>query len=174
MTVPHPAGGLERQLDLLQAVSCVAWADGSMDEKERALLEQLVDRLIAASQQEASRDEVRHLASWLQTPEQLEAVLPRIQARGDGALVVKLAHMMAMASQGPNDASVINAQERVAYRALVEQLGLDEQTVSEAEWAARQEMTTGRSFLQLLGHALAGFGAWPSTDTLENPAMRWL
>ncbi len=170
MAAPNPDAGRERQLDLLQVVCCVAWADGTVDEKERQLLEQIVDRLNA----ESARQEARQLASWLQTPEQLEQVIPRIREHGDGPLAVKLAHMMAMASQGPDDDGLINPQERAAYRQLVENLGLDAKTVEEAEWAARDELATGRSFWQLLGDAMAAFGAWPTPEVLDNPAMRWL
>lgn len=170
MASSSPDAGRERQLDLLQVVCCVAWADGTMDEKERQLLEQMVDRLNA----EANREDARQLASWLQTPEQLESVIPRIRAHGDGPLAVKLAHMMAMVSQGPDDTSLINPQERAAYRQLVENLGLDPKVVEEAEWAGRQELASGRSFWQLLGDAMTAFGAWPAPEVLDNPAMRWL
>jgi len=174
MASPSSDAGRERQLDLLQVVSCVAWADGSVDEKERQLLEQIVDRLAADSEQQETLEEARQLASWIQKPELLDAVIPRIRVHGDGALAVKLAHMMAMASQGPGDQSLINAQERAAYRGLVEKLELDNAVVEEAEWAARQELASGRSFLHLLGDAMASFGAWPAPEVLDNPAMRWL
>lgn len=174
MAESAPQTDRQRQLDLLQAVSCVAWADGSVDEKERQLLEQLVERLSSDGEQENARESARHLASWIQTSEQLEAVIPRIRANGDGQLAVKLAHMMAMVSRGPDDQSLINADERLAYRGLVERLELDEDTVQEAEWAARHDLASGRSFLQLLGDAMASFGAWPSQEVLNNPAMRWL
>lgn len=170
MAEPTPDAGRKRQLDLLQVVCCVAWADGHIDEKERALLGQIVNRLSGNE----GIEEANQLASWAQTPEQLDAVLPRIRANGDGALAVKLAHMMAMASQGPDDAELINPQERLAYRRLVESLGLDAQQVEEAEWAGRQDLASGRSFWQLLGDAMAAFGAWPSPEVLDNPAMRWL
>ncbi len=169
MAAPTPETGRARQLDLLQVVCCVAWADGTMDQKERALFEQIVNQLASTAQEEVSQ-----LAGWMQTPEQLDAVIPRIRTNGDGPLAVKLAHMMAMASQGENDPSPINPQERVAYRALVEKLGLDDKAVEEAEWAARQELASGRSFWQLLGDAMGVFGAWPSPEVLDNPAMRWL
>ena len=171
MAAPSPDAGRERQLDLLQVVCCVAWADGSVDDKERQVLERIVDLL---SGEEGEREEARQLSSWMQKPELMDEVIPRIRARGDGALAVKLAQMMAMASQGPGTEDLISSGERVAYRRLVDGLGLDATTVEEAEWAARQDLARGRSFWQLLGDAMTAFGAWPSPEVLDNPAMRWL
>ena len=171
MAAPSPDAGRARQLDLLQVVCCVAWADGSVDDKERELLERIVDQLAG---EEGQRDEARQLASWMQKPELMDEAIPRIRAHGDGAMAVKLAQMMAMASQGPGDEQLISPGERVAYRRLVDGLELDANTVEEAEWAARQELASGRSFWQLLGDAMASFGAWPAPEVLDNPAMQWL
>jgi hypothetical protein len=175
-STPDPSRG--RQLDLLQVVCCLAWADGSVDGKERQLLEQIVKQVAGAvtpdSQEALPHDQARQLAAWEQGPEQLDAVVPRIRAQGDGALAVKLAHMMALASQRPEDSSAINPEERLAYRRLVEGLGLGADEVEEAEWAARQELASGRSFWTLLGDALSAFGAWPAPEVLDNPAMQWL
>lgn len=171
MAAPTPEVGRKRQLDLLQVVCCVAWADGSVDEQERQLLERIVDQLSAEA---GEREQARQLASWMQTPELMDEVIPRIRAHGDGALAVKLAQMMAMASQGPGDDLPISPGERVAYRRLVDGLGLDATTVDEAEWAARQELASGRSFWQLLGRTMASLGTWPAPEVLDNPAMRWL
>ena len=171
MAAPSPDAGRERQLDLLQVVCCVAWADGSVDGRERQLLERIVDQLAA---EEGEREEARKLASWMQKPELMDEVIPRIRAHGDGALAVKLAQMMALASQGPSDDLPISPGERVAYRRLVEGLQLDATTVDEAEWAARQELASGHGFWHLLGRTMASLGAWPAPDVLDNPAMRWL
>ncbi len=171
MAAPSPDAGRARQLDLLQVVCCVAWADGSVDDKERQLLERIVDQLASGEEQ---REVARQLASWVQTPELMDAAIPRIRANGDGALAVKLAQMMAMASKGPRDEQLITPGERAAYRRLLDGLGLDDASVQEAEWAARQELESGRSVWQLLGDALASFGAWPAPEVLDNPAMQWL
>ena len=56
----------------------------------------------------------------------------------------------------------------------MEGLGLSESQIQEAEWAAEQELASGRNVWSLIGDALSGLGAWPSSEMLEKPGIQWL
>jgi uncharacterized tellurite resistance protein B-like protein len=165
----------ERQLDLLRVVCCVAWADGDVSADEKRLLEKLVAKYFpCGAGSEANQEAARQLAAWTVEAAVLEEVLPRLSIREDRALAVKLSYMMAKVGQRPQDNSPINPAEKALYRQLVEALGLSESEVKEAEWAAEQELSSGKGLWAALGAAFAGLGAWPSQEMLETPGMQWL
>jgi hypothetical protein len=100
--------------------------------------------------------------------------MARLTVAEDRLLALKLAYMMARVSQRPEDSAAINPQEKALYRRLVEGLRLTEAEVKEAEWAAEQDLSSGKGIWALLGAAFAGLGAWPSQEMLETPGMQWL
>ncbi len=88
--------------------------------------------------------------------------------------MVSLAFQMACSSQAPEEASAINAAERVAYRRLLEALNLPEAQVQEAEWAAHQALKETPALIDRLNQLLFGWGAWPSIEALEASGTSWL
>lgn len=165
----------ERQLDLLRIVCSVAWADGDVSQEEKRLLEKLVAQYFPTTEGLGAQEQAaRQLAAWSLDTTLLDAVIERLDRDEDRWLALKLAHMMARVSQRPGDDSAINPQEKALYRRLVDGLGLSETQVQEAEWAAEQELSSGKGVWALLGSALSGLGAWPTTEMLETPGMQWL
>lgn len=165
----------ERQLDVLRIICSVAWADGEVSAQEKQLLERLVAQYFPTTDgSEATAEAARQLSAWTQGGAVLQEVIPRLGAEEDRLLAVKLAYMMARVGQRPQDSSSINPEEKALYRQLVEGLGLSDDQVREAEWAAEQELATGQGVWALLGAALSGLGAWPTTEMLETPGMQWL
>jgi uncharacterized tellurite resistance protein B-like protein len=165
----------DHQLDLLRIVCCVAWADGDVSADEKRLLEKLVAQYFPGSNGASSTEEAaRQLAAWSLDDTVLEEAIRRLDSEEDRVLALKLANMMARVSQRPEDTSPINAQEKALYRRLVESLGLSENQVKEAEWAAEQDLASGKGVWAMLGAALSGLGAWPTTEMLETPGMQWL
>ena len=169
------ASDRERQLDLLQIVCCVAWVDGDVSAEEKRLLEQVVARYFSAEDgADASEEAARLLAAWTVDGALLDELIARLTVAEDRLLALKLAYMMARVSQRPEDSAAINPQEKALYRQLVEGLRLTEAEVQEAEWAAEQELSSGKGIWALLGAAFSGLGAWPSQEMLETPGMQWL
>lgn len=165
----------ERQLDLLRVACCVAWADGDVSSQEKRLLEQLVARYFPSEDGTDALEEAgRQLAAWTMDGAPLDALLQRLTVAEDRLLALKLAYMMARVSQRPEDTSPINPEEKVLYRRLVDELRLTEAEVKEAEWAAEQELSSGKGIWAVLGAAFSGLGAWPSQEMLETPGMQWL
>lgn len=165
----------DRQLDLLRIVCCVAWADGDVSADEKRLLEKLVAQYFPGSEgSNPSEEAARQLAAWSLDDTVLEEAIRSLESEEDRLLALKLANMMARVGQRPEDTSPINAQEKAVYRRLVEGLGLSETQVQEAEWAAEQDLASGKGVWAMLGAALSGLGAWPTTEMLETPGMQWL
>lgn len=174
----HPLDQLSTaQRALLRIVCWVAWADGDFADEERQLLETLVFRLMPpevgiAEAEDAFRSLV---AEQLQTID-LEALVAELGDSDERQLTVKLAVQMLAVNQRPDDNAPVNPAEKQAYRRLLEALQLPEGEVEEAEWAARQELQQKRGVLEVLGMALAGWGAWPSIEAEGGhlPPGYWL
>lgn len=163
---PHPLQQLsDPQRALLRIVCWVAWADGDFAEEERELLEKLVFRLLPPEVGVAEAEDAYRalVAEQLQTVE-IAALVAQLQTSDERQLAVKLAVQMLAVNQRPGDDAPVNPAEKQAYRRLLEALALPDAEVAEAEWAARRELEQKRSLLEVIGMALAGWGAWPALD----------
>jgi hypothetical protein len=177
-TPAHPFDHLSpSQRALLRIVCWVAWADGDFAPEERQLLNTVVARSFA-SDPGASRS--AELVEAL-TSEHLQgadpaALVADLADADTRQLAVKLALQMVSIQQRPTDTEPVNPQEKQAYRRLIEALGLPENEVEQAEWAARQELQHKRGPLDILAAAFAGQGAWPSPQELDPqlPLGYWL
>jgi len=173
MTSPDPrppALMTPAQRALLRLACWVAMADGDFADQERQLLEKAVARM----QPDQAADTVHALAAEALQPPDLEALVAALGTADERQLAAKLAFQMACVNQRPDDTAAINAAEKQAYRRLVELLALPEAQLAEAEWAAQQELQQRRGLLELIGSALAGFGAWPALEGDELPPGYWL
>jgi uncharacterized tellurite resistance protein B-like protein len=166
----------QRQLDLLRIVCCVAWADGDVSEQERQLLERLVGQYFPephGEEGESILSAARQLAAWTQELSALEELVPRLTLPEDRLLALKLSYLMARIDRQSPQQSSINAQEKRAYRRLVELCDLPEDEVREAEWAAERELGERRSPWDQLSDAFSSLGAWPSPETLGRLNVGW-
>lgn len=167
------------QRALLRIVCWVAWADGDFAEEERELLEKLVFRLVPpeVSVVEAE-DTYRALVAEQLQQVDLEALVAELHSGDERQLAVKLAVQMLAVNQRPVDDAPVNPAEKQAYRRLLEALQLPDDEVAEAEWAARREREQKPGLLEVIGTALAGWGAWPALvdangDVIAPPGY-WL
>lgn len=177
-TANHPLDALTpSQRALLRIVCWVAWADGDVAAEERELLEKVVARLLQRDDDQATAEAAgRELAIDPVQSLDLEQLVAALDGADARQLAVKLALQMVSISQRPGDAAAINANEKQAYRRLLEVLALPDAEVEQAEWAARQELGQGRSLMEVLGAALERFGAWPAAEQLDPglPMGYWL
>jgi uncharacterized membrane protein YebE (DUF533 family) len=177
-SVTHPLDQLSAaQRALLRIVCWVAWADGDFADEERQLLETLVFRLMPPEVGIAEAEDAFRslLAEQLQSID-LEALVAELGDSDERQLTVKLAVQMLAVNQRPDDNAPVNPAEKQAYRRLLEALQLPEAEVAEAEWAARQDLQQKRGVLEVIGMALAGWGAWPSIEAEggQLPPGYWL
>jgi hypothetical protein len=157
---------------LLRLLCCIAWSDGEVSTKERELLESLATQVLLTEQEKAdAAAEVNSLVAETLGPQALDALIPRIEGHDQKQLALKLAFMVIRISQEPGESSPINAQEKAAYRRLVDGLGLPEGEVQEAEWAAEQELRQHNNLWSLLAARFSGLGAWPDDALLASPDL---
>jgi tellurite resistance protein len=157
-------------LALLRILCCVAWSDGEVSSEEKALLHGLAQgALLPQQDQVAASDALEVWTAEAVRPEALDALLPLLGSEDERQLAVKLAYQVITISRLSGDTSPVNAAEKVAYRRLVDAVGLTPTQVQEAEWAAQQEMGSHSSLLALLASRFRSLGAWPADDLLEQP-----
>ncbi len=157
---------------LLRLLCCIAWSDGEVSDKERELLQSLATEVLLTEEEKAeAAAEVSSLVEDTLGLPALEALIPLIQGHDQKQLALKLAYMVIRISREPGDSSTINAREKIAYRRLVEGLGLPDGEVQEAEWAAEQDLRQHTNLWSLLAGRFANFGAWPDDALLASPDL---
>ena len=159
-------------LDLLTLICCVAWSDGEFSGEERRLLEHLVQQHVITtdSGQPVSEQALAALADQALPLDLIERLVPRL-GPDDRQLALKLAYQMVRSDRRPGDSSSINAEEKVAYRRLVEALGLAEEDIAETEWMAEQELGKRQgNWLAVLAERFGSLGSWPSPELLQDPS----
>lgn len=121
--IPSSPSITPSQMNLLRAVTAMAWSDGSLDREEADLIVNLLSSLFSAqpSRQQALRQELRE---YLMQDIPLEEVIPKLQNLEERELVMWLGYeVMRVSSRSPEEAK-INQDEVVAYQKLVGLLDL--------------------------------------------------
>jgi hypothetical protein len=138
-------------LDLLRILCCVAWSDGDFSPQEKALLGDLLHRYFPSEAgHPAATEAVEDLVASAAPLEMLDELAPRLGSAEDRQLALKLAYQMIRVGQRPGDDSSINPREKVAYRRLVDGLGLSETEIEQVEWAAEQDLPRSMGLLGIL------------------------
>ena len=169
MADPTPSAALSPgQVTLLRIVCTVAWADGECSPAERELLAELVARhqLGAGPMPLGEAGLEAFLAERLPVTA-LADLVGQLSSSEDRELALKLSYMMVRVGRRSPGEPSINAQERVAYRSLVELLGLGEERIREIEWAAEADLPRKHGLAQLIEELTAG---WREGDDGHAPA----
>ena len=163
---------VDPDLVLLRLLCCIAWSDGEVSARERELLEKLATGVLLSERPDvdAGAEVSALVAESLDLPA-LDALIPLIEGHDQKQLALKLAYMVIRISREPGESSSINAREKLAYRRLVEGLGLPDGEVQEAEWAAEQDLRQHTNLWSLLTSRFAGLGAWPDEALLASPEL---
>jgi hypothetical protein len=152
------------QAALLRIVCTVAWADGECSRAERELLaEQVVAHLHGGSPDSLGEAQLEAFLAERLPVSGLDDLVTQLPGSDDRQLALKLSYMMVrVGRRSPAEAS-INAQERVAYRHLVELLGLEDARIQEIEWAAEADLPKKEGLAQLTA-------GWRTPDDGRGPA----
>ena len=111
----------------MRIVCTVAWADGECSSAERELLADLVARhLHGDSFSGLGETELEAFLAERLPVAGLDALVAQLSGSDARHLALKLSYMMARVGRRSPAEPSINAQERLAYRHLVELLGLDD------------------------------------------------
>ena len=105
----------------------------------------------------------------------LSSLGKQLTTHGDRCLAARIAGLVAGISRNPDDQQDINADERSAYRELIETLNLENNELEEIEFCVRQQLSEGKSLLQTIGDVLFGKDQWPDevllSMNLDIPGM---
>ena len=122
---PSPPSITPSQMNLLRAVTAMAWSDGSLDREEADLIINLLSSLFSPqpSRQQALRQELRE---YLMQDIPLDEVIPKLQNIEERELVMWLGYEVMRASARSPEEAKINQDEIVAYQKLVKLLDLSD------------------------------------------------
>ena len=156
------------QAALLRIVCTVAWADGECSTAERELLaEQVATHLHGDSPSGLGEAQLEAFLAERLPVAGLDALVAQLSGSDARQLALKLSYMMVRVGRRSPAEPSINAQERVAYRHLVELLGLEDARIQEIEWAAEADLPKKEGVAQLLAELTAG---WRSPDDGRGPS----
>ena len=131
---------------LLLIAQVIALSDGSISEEEEKMILGLPDRLGLKAVPQITQENLPELSS----------LGKQLSSHGDRCLAARIAGLVAGVSRNPDDQQDINADERKAYRELIETLSLEENELEEIEFSIRQQLSEGKSLIQTIGDALFG------------------
>lgn len=138
VSTPPPAI-TPKQMNLLRAVTAMAWSDGVLEPAEIELMATRLSQRFASdpSQQDDLAQEIRHYFDQ-QIP--LDEVLPKITEDSDRRLILKLGYLVIAASARSPEEPTVNMQEQAAFTQLVHHLGLPPETVHQVSEEAQSEL----------------------------------
>jgi hypothetical protein len=120
-----------RQMDILRAVTAMAWADGVLEPDEINLM---LDEFALLFSSQTSPDQQERfkarLKEYLGQNLPLEEVIPQINP-ADRKLVAQLAYQVINASRRRPEEPKINLEEAAAFQRLIRLLGLSDAEVEE-------------------------------------------
>ncbi|MDX2255657.1 MAG: TerB family tellurite resistance protein [Pseudanabaenaceae cyanobacterium bins.39] len=127
-----------RQMDILRAVTAMAWADGTLEPDEIRLM--LDEFAVLFAKDEDSRQSLKNrLTEYLSQNVPLEEIIPNIKKVEDREMVLKLGYQVIQSSRRNPNEPMINVDEAAAYQRLVRMLELPVETVAKIERESNTE-----------------------------------
>ena len=130
--IPPPIS--PRQMDMLRAVSAMAWSDGKLEPNEVRLMLDEFAMLFAKTDAERRSLKTR-LRDYLEQNIPLEEIVPNIQSIEDRKMTLRLGYLVIQASRRKLNEPRINLDEAAAYQRLVRILDLPSEVVADIEAA---------------------------------------
>jgi hypothetical protein len=138
-----------KQSIILSLLYWSALSDGDLDPSELEVL-RTASELFGAI--DAPTNQANHNPGEISLPivinpteDQLKKLIAHLTTEDDKQLLVKLVYQLLTCSSRSIDAEKINALEKSAYRKIVSACDLSDESLSEAEWAAKSELDDGDS-----------------------------
>jgi hypothetical protein len=152
---PSPPPINPHQMDILRAVTAMAWADGQLEPDEiRLILDQLAQ--LFASSEEEQRSLKQNLREYLGQNIPLEEVIPHLKSKEDRKLVLSLGYQVIQASRRQPGEPMVNVDEAAAYQRLKRLLKLPPDDVIDVEEEVIPDLESqeGSSIVQTLAAKL--------------------
>ncbi|MGK7910123.1 MAG: TerB family tellurite resistance protein [Synechococcus sp.] len=139
VATPPPPAISPKQMNILRAVTAMAWADGVLEPGE---IDMMASKLSAAfATDESSQAELsQKLADYFSQNVPLEEVLPKLPDEGDRRLILKLGYLTIEASARSEGEPLVNLQELDAFHKLAAMLKLPPEVIHDVSEEAKQEL----------------------------------
>ena len=139
VATPPPPAISPKQMNILRAVTAMAWADGVLEPGE---IEMMASKLsVAFATDESSQAELsRKIADYFSQNVPLEEVLPKLPDESDRRLILKLGYLTIEASARSEGEPLVNLQELDAFHKLAELLQLSPDAIHDVSEEAKQEL----------------------------------
>lgn len=118
------------QMNILRAVTAMAWADGVLEPAEISLMADKLSHHFAADPEDQA-DIAAEIESYFQQQLPLSEIIPQLTRPEDRRLVLKLSYLVIAASSRSPQEALINPQEQAAFQTLVSQLQLPPEVLEE-------------------------------------------
>ncbi len=143
-----------RQMDMLRAVSAMAWADGILEPEEIQMM--LDEFAILFAKTDSDRHSLKlQLREYLGQNIPLEEVIPNIQNFEDRKMTLRLGYQVIQSSRRNPDEPMVNLDEAAAYQRLVRILDLPPEVVADIEAAiAPPEQSQSDGIIKTLAFSL--------------------
>lgn len=156
VSTPPPPAITPQQMNLLRAVTAMAWSDGVLEPAEVDLMaRQLSQRFATAPDQQQNLAQAIREYFDQQIP--LDEVLPKLPDEADRRLILKLGYLVIAASARSPEEPMVNMQEQAAFTQLVQQLGLSPEIVHQVSEEAQAEL--GDPSVEPMEALISGFSS---------------
>ncbi|MDJ0706055.1 MAG: TerB family tellurite resistance protein [Leptolyngbyaceae cyanobacterium MO_188.B28] len=136
-TSPSPSIS-PRQMNIFRIVASMAWCDGSLCGQEADLVLKRLSELFVKepSQRESMQQELR---DYLMQNIPLEELTAKLQTQEEKEVVLKLGYEVIQVSARTPEEAHINEEEAIAYKKLVDLLGVPAEVVQRIEASVNAE-----------------------------------
>jgi uncharacterized membrane protein YebE (DUF533 family) len=126
-------------MNLLRAVTAMAWSDGALEVAEVELMAQQLSQHFASDPgQQASL--AKQIREYFVQRIPLNEVLPTISDEAEKRLILKLGYLVIAASARSPEEPVVNLEELDAFQQLVDKLQLSPEVVQQVSQEAEGEL----------------------------------
>jgi hypothetical protein len=138
MTTPPPPAISPKQMNILRAVTAMAWADGVLEPGEIDVMADKLSQIFAPQPEDRAALSTR-IQEYFDQNIPLEEILPKLPDEGDRCLILKLGYLTIEASARAEGEPVVNPQELDAFQRLAKLLQLPADAVRQVSKEARAE-----------------------------------
>lgn len=136
---PPPPAITPKQMNLLRAVTAMAWSDGVLEPAEiQMMATQLSQRF--SSDPDQQQNLAQEIQDYFEQQIPLDEVLPKLPDEADRRVILKLGYLVIAASARSPEEPRVNLQEQQAFTHLVEKLGLPAEIVHQVSEEAKAEL----------------------------------
>lgn len=140
MTATTPPPISPKQMNILRAVTAMAWADGVLEANEIAIMTAKLSEAFANTP--AARNHLAEkIRSYFNQQIPLEEVLPKLPDPSDRRFILKLGYMVISASARNNTEPLVNDDELGAFQKLARMLELSDDAIHEVSEAVKSEFS---------------------------------